>query len=92
MDFKPNLDMIAIIRDQVEDKTAAGIYLPENSKTQSNTGEVYASGARSEPYKGFALEGKRVLYNFHPGRSHEMEVNGNAYLVISIEDVIAEIP
>jgi len=94
MKIKPLYDRVVVKKVEVEQKTAGGIILPDTAKEESQVGEVVAVGegrilenGEIRPLK--VKEGDRVLYSKYAG--NEVELDGEKYLIIREEDILAVI-
>ena len=95
MQIKPLGDHILIEPIKEEEKTKAGIFLPETAnKEKSEEGKVIAIGqGRTTP------EGKIIPMQIKPGDKvlftkygpNEIKVNGKEYLIASEGDILAVI-
>lgn len=92
MSLVPIGDKIIVERLEAEDKTKGGIYLPESAKEKPKQGKIIAvgpgkvldSGARSQMT---VKKGELVLFTSYAGT--EVQVEGNEYLIMSEDDVMA---
>ena len=94
MKIKPLYDRVVVKKTEVEQKTAGGIILPDTAKEESQIGEVVAVGegrllvnGEVRPLK--VQEGDNVLYRKYAG--NEVELDGEKYLIIREEDILAVI-
>jgi chaperonin GroES len=94
MKIKPLYDRVVVKKTEVEQKTAGGIILPDTAKEESQIGEVVAVGegrllenGEVRPLK--VKEGDKVLYSKYAG--NEVELDGEKYLIIREEDILAVI-
>ncbi|WP_022847014.1 MULTISPECIES: co-chaperone GroES [unclassified Desulfurobacterium] len=92
MKLKPLYDRVVVKKVEMEQKTAGGIILPDTAKEESQIGEVVAVGegklldnGEVRPLKVKA--GDRVLYSKYAG--NEVELDGEKYLIIREEDILA---
>ncbi len=67
-----------------EEKTAGGIYLPENAQEKTNEGEVIEVGENCPVKKG-----DKILFEAFAGS--EIKINGVKHLILNAKDVIAKI-
>lgn len=88
----PLNDKILVKRLEAEDKTAGGILLPDTAKEKPRQGKVLSlgdgklldNGKRAE----FQVkEGDRILFGSYAG--NEVQVDGEEYLIMSEEDILA---
>ena len=88
--FKPLSDRIVIKPAEAEEKTAAGIILPDTVKEKPVEGTVVAVGPGkvAEDGKVIKLEvkvGDKVLYGKYSGT--EVSINNEEYLIMRESDV-----
>ncbi len=93
MNIKPLSDHILIEPIKEEEKTKAGIFLPETaSKEKSEEGKVIAVGPGKKTEEGKIVPvsvkpGDRVLFQkYSPS---EIKVDGKEYLIAKEEDILA---
>ncbi|MHC4248284.1 MAG: co-chaperone GroES [Planctomycetota bacterium] len=92
MKIDPLGDKIVVKRLEAEDVTAGGIVLPETAKEKPKEGKIVSvgpgkvldSGERSNMQ---LKKGDRVIFASYAGT--EVEVDGDEYLIMSEEDVLA---
>ena len=92
--LRPLNDKVIVRRLEAEDKTAGGIYLPEQAKEKPRQGKVESIGdgklLDDGKRAGFQVKpGDRVLFSSYAGT--EIKVNGEELLVLGEEDVLAVI-
>jgi len=93
MKIKPIADHILIEPLEEEEKTKAGIFLPESAdKERPEQGKVIAVGPGKKNEKGeiIALEikvGQKVLFTKYGPT--EIKVDGKKYLIAKEEDILA---
>ena len=93
MKLKPIYDKIVVKRmEEKEQKTASGIIIPDTAKETPQVGEVVAVGDGKVLSNGNvqALKvkaGDKVLFNKYAGT--EIELDGDKYLVMSEDEVLA---
>jgi len=91
--FRPLHDKILVKRDEAETKTAAGLFLPEKAKETPKTGTVFAVGTGTINHETGNLTpltlktGDKILFTSYAGT--EIKLNGEEYLVMSEEEVLA---
>ena len=90
--IRPVGDKILVKRLQAEEKTKGGIFLPEASKEKPKEGKVIALG------EGKLLDnGKRIPFNvkvddvviFSSYAGTEIKIDGEEYLVLTEEEILA---
>ncbi|WP_067622604.1 co-chaperone GroES [Alicyclobacillus acidiphilus] len=89
--LKPLADRVVVRPVEREEKTASGIFLPDNAKEKPQEGEVIAVGpGKVEDGKRVDLEvkvGDRVIYSKYAGT--EIKVNNEEVLVLRESDILA---
>lgn len=83
MNFKPLGERVLVKRTEVENKTASGIYIPDNAKEKPQTAKVVAIGNKVEDVK----VGDTIIFEQF-GRVTEFKLDGEEYLILNIENVI----
>lgn len=91
MKFRPLHDRVVIRRLEGEEKTKAGIIIPDTAKEKPQEGEVVAvgPGARDEAGKLIPIDlkaGDRVLFGKWSGT--EVKIDGEELLIIKESDVM----
>jgi chaperonin GroES len=94
MSFRPLHDRVAVRRVPFEERTRAGIIIPDTAKEKPQEGEVVAvgSGQRDENGKLTAPEvkaGDRVLFGKWSGT--EMVIDGEEMLIMKEADILGVI-
>jgi chaperonin GroES len=91
--IRPLHDKIIVRRDEAEDRTAAGIILPEKAKDTPKTGVVEAVGTgtiNTDTGKLIPLtvkKGDRVIFSSYAGS--EVKLNDEKLLIMSEDEVLA---
>ena len=91
VNVKPLGDRILVLRLAEEEKTAGGLYIPDNAKEKPQQATVVATGKgrTTEDGKLVPLEvkkGDKVLFSKYSGA--ELKIEGKEYLMIREEDVL----
>lgn len=81
--LKPLADRVIAVREQSAEKTASGLYLPDNAKEKSVVAVIEAVGPDVKSLK----KGDKVVYKEYS--TNEFKVNDVEYLIIKEEDVLA---
>jgi len=94
MNIRPLHDRIIIERIEEETRTAGGLIIPDSAKEKPFEGKVIAvgKGKKTEDGKVLPLDvkvGDRVLFGKYSGT--EIKVDGNEYLMMREDDVLAVI-
>jgi len=92
MKIEPLGDRIVVKRLEAEEKTAGGIVLPETAKEKPKEGKVIAVGPGKVLDDGGRAKmqvkaGDRILFTSYAGT--EVKLDGNEYLIMGEEDVLA---
>jgi chaperonin GroES len=85
MKLKPVGERVVAQSIEAESKTASGLYLPEAAKEKSKIAEVKAIG---EGVKNIKV-GDRIVYKEYS--TTEIKVDGQEYLIIKTEDILATV-
>jgi chaperonin GroES len=91
MKFKPLHDRVVVRRIEGEEKTKAGIIIPDTAKEKPQEGEVVAvgPGARDEAGKLIPIDlkaGDRVLFGKWSGT--EVKIDGEELIIMKESDVM----
>lgn len=94
MKVVPLNDKIVVKRLEAEEKTAGGIVLPDSAKEKPRQGKVLSLGdgklLDSGKRASFQVqEGDRILFSSYAG--NEVTVDGEEYLIMSEDDILAVI-
>src|SRR5262245_4313348 len=94
MKVVPLNDKIVVKRMEAEEKTAGGIVLPDTAKEKPKQGKVLSLGdgkllENGSRAKFQVKEGDRVLFTSYAG--NEVTVDGEEYLIMSEDDILAVI-
>jgi chaperonin GroES len=92
MALKPLGDRIVVRQLDAQEKTKSGLVLPDSAKEKPQEAKVVAvgTGKRLEDGTVKSLEvktGDRILYGKYSGT--EVTINGEEYLILREEDVLA---
>jgi chaperonin GroES len=83
--IKPLGDRVVAVREKAAEKTASGIYLPDNAKEKPLAAKVEAVGKDAKDVK----VGDRILYKEYS--TTEVTINDAEYLIVKEEDILATI-
>jgi chaperonin GroES len=91
MQFRPLHDRVVVRGVEAEEKTAAGIIIPDTAKEKPSQGEVIAvgPGGRDESGKLIPIEvqvGDRVLFGKWSGT--EVKIDGQELLIMKESDIM----
>lgn len=80
--IKPLGDRVVATREKAAERTASGLYIPESAQEKTAIFTVEAVGPKVKDVK----PGDKILYN---GYTSEFKYNGNEYLIVKEEDILA---
>lgn len=83
--IKPLADRVVAVREKAEEKTASGLYLPEQAKEKPVTATVQAIGSDVKSVK----VGDKILYKEYS--TTEIKINDTEYLIVKEEDILGTI-
>ena len=87
MNIKPLADRVLINPAKAEEKTVAGIIIPDTAKEKPLKGVVVAVGEGTKDEKMVLKAGDTVLFGKYAGT--EIEVGEEKYLIMRQSDVLA---
>ena len=87
MNIKPLADRVLVKPAAAEEKTVAGIIIPDTAKEKPLKGEVLAVGNGTKDEEMVLKVGDTVLYGKYSG--DEVELDGEKYLIMRQSDVLA---
>ena len=87
MNIKPLADRVLVKPAAAEEKTVAGIIIPDTAKEKPLKGEVLAVGNGTKDEEMVLKGGDTVLYGKYSG--NEVELDGEKYLIMRQSDVLA---
>ncbi len=85
--IKPLADRVLVESAPAEEKTAAGIIIPDNAKEKPQKGKIIAIGTGKKDEPLTVKEGDEVLYGKYAGT--EITVDGKEYLIMRESDIFA---
>ena len=86
MKFRPIDDRVLVeIIEEEEQKTEAGIIIPDTAKEKPRQGKVVAVGT-DEDLKELVKEGDIILFTKYGGE--EIKINGKEYKVVQRADIL----
>jgi chaperonin GroES len=94
MNVKPLADRVIVEALEAAEKTAGGLYIPDNAKEKPQKGRIVAAGPGKLSDAGSLMKmevktGDTVLYGKYSGT--EVVVEGKEYLIMRESDVLAVI-
>ena len=87
MNVKPLSDRVLILPNPAEQKTAAGLIIPDTAKEKPLSGKVVAAGPGTAEVKMEVKVGDEVLYGKYAGT--EVVIDGENYLIMAQKDILA---
>lgn len=87
MKIKPLADRVVIEPKAAEEKTASGLFIPENAKEKPLQGKVVAVGGGTKDVTMEVKVGDEVLYGKYAGT--EISIEGKEYLLMKQSDIFA---
>ena len=87
MSIKPLADRVLVKPAAAEEKTVAGIIIPDSAKEKPLKGEVIAVGNGTKDEEMVLKQGDKVLYGKYAGT--EIELDGEQFLIMRQSDVLA---
>lgn len=81
--IKPLADRVVAVREKAQEKTASGLYLPDNAKEKPVVAKIEAIGPDVKNLK----VGDRIIYKEYS--TTELKVDDVEYLIVKEEDVLA---
>ncbi|MCD6023538.1 MAG: chaperonin Cpn10 [Fibrobacteria bacterium] len=94
MSVKPLADRVLVEALEAAEKTAGGLYIPDNAKEKPQKGKIIAVGPGKAAENGTVIKpevkvGDTVLYGKYSGT--EVSVDGKDYLIMRESDLLAVI-
>jgi chaperonin GroES len=85
--IKPLADRVLVEPAPAEEKTAAGIIIPDTAKEKPQKGVVVAVGPGKKDEPMTVKVGDNVLYGKYAGT--ELTIDGSNYLIMRESDIVA---
>lgn len=83
--LKPLGDYIVAQNEEAKNKTASGIYLPDNAQEKPKTAKVVAAGPQAQQVK----VGDRIVYKSYS--TTEIKIDSEEYILVEEKDVLATV-
>lgn len=80
--IKPLGDRVVAIREKAQEKTASGLYLPNQAKEKPVMAEIVAVGPDAKEI----TIGDKIIYKEYS--TTELTIDGQEYLIVKAEDVL----
>ena len=85
--IKPLADRVLVEPAPAEEKTAAGIIIPDTAKEKPQKGTIVAAGPGKKDEPMTVKVGDKVLYGKYAGT--ELTIDGSNYLIMRESDIVA---
>ncbi len=89
INITPIGERVLLEQSKKEEKTAGGIYLPEDAQKEKKEGVVVAVGAYKDGKELPLKKGDRIIYGGYS--NEELDVEGKKFLLIDFKDIMAKI-
>ena len=91
--INPLSDRVVVMPEEVDEKTASGIILPDTAKEKPQMGKIVAAGPGKISENGNAVKmtlksGDKVLYGKYSGT--EITLNDDEVLIMRESDILAK--
>lgn len=83
MKVLPLGERVLVKVDSAEEKTASGLYIPQTAQEKTQFGTVEAVGDKVNLVKS----GNKILHDKYAGTN--IKIDGNDYLILKEEDILA---
>ena len=87
MNGRPLADRVLVKVDEVETKSAGGLFIPATAQEKTQTAVVIAVGDDKEKIK--VSVGQKVMHDKYAGT--QVKINGEDHLILKANDIIAVI-
>ncbi len=87
MNILPLGDRVLVKIEQVEEKTAGGIFIPQTAQEKTQVATVVSVGDDKDVIK--VKSGQKVMYDKYAGTS--VKVDGDEHLILRMSDILAVI-
>jgi len=84
MKIKPLGDRVLVKREETEEKTAGGIYIPQTAQEKTQTGIVVAVGDDKDAIK--VKKGDKIMYDKYAGTT--ITIDGEEHLIMKMDDIL----
>ncbi|MBT3273074.1 MAG: co-chaperone GroES [Spirochaetales bacterium] len=85
MKIKPLGDRVLVKMEEVEEKTAGGIFIPQTAQEKTQAGSVVAVGDDKDVIK--VKKGDRIMYDKYAGTT--VSIEGKDHLLMKMDDILA---
>ena len=87
MKLKPLGDRVIVKTEEMEEKTAGGLYIPQTAQEKTQSGVVLSIGDDKDAIK--VAVGQKVIYDKYAGTM--VKVEGKEHLILRAADILAVI-
>jgi chaperonin GroES len=87
MKIKPIGDRVLVKMEEVEEKTASGLFIPQTAQEKTQTGTVEAIGDDKDVIT--VKKGDKVMYDKYAGTN--VTIDGKEFLLVKMQDIMAVI-
>ncbi len=87
MKVKPIGDRVLVKMEEVEEKTASGIFIPQTAQEKTQTGVVVAVGDDKDAIT--VKKGDKIMYDKYAGTT--VTIDGTEHLLVKMQDILATI-
>ncbi len=88
MNIKPMGERVLIKQHEQEEKTKAGIYIPDSAKEERKEGVVVAVGTTKDGKELPLKKGDKVIYGGYS--SEDIEIDGEKYVFVEFKDILGK--
>ncbi|HPF31134.1 MAG TPA: co-chaperone GroES [Candidatus Saccharibacteria bacterium] len=81
--IRPLASRVVAVREEAQEKTASGLYLPDNAKEKPVIAKVEAIGT---DVKGVKV-GDRIVYKEYT--TTDLKINDKEYIIVKEDDILA---
>jgi chaperonin GroES len=85
VNIQPLADYVVASQEEASNKTASGLYLPEQATEKPKIAKVLAVGKKATSIK----VGDRILYKSYS--TTDVKIDGKEYILVKEEDVLATV-
>lgn len=87
MKVKPLGDRVLVTIEEVEEKTAGGLFIPQTAQEKTQTGVVAEVGDDKDVIK--VKKGDKIMYDKYAGTN--IKLDGKEHLLLRMSDILAVI-
>ncbi len=84
MNIKPMGDRVLVKMEQIQEKTAGGIFIPQTAQEKTQIAEVLEIGSDETIT---VKKGEKIMYDKYTGTS--VKANGEEFLILHMSDILA---